>query len=194
MLFALICTDKPNSLDLRLSTRPVHVEYLNSLGSKLKAAGPFTDDAGQPNGSLVIIEAADPCEAKAMAEADPYAKAGPLRLRRDPAWKWTLKNPKRRDGELLALQVRARGLVLGTAEGQGPGGRGVDGFRNYQARNFMRAMKLGDRGFFYHSNDGRQIVGIVEVAKLAHKDSTSAEDAWNASTSAPWPTCRAPFA
>lgn len=52
------------------------------------------------------------------------------------------------------------------------------GVRNYQARNNMRAMKLGDQGFFYHSNDGRAVVGIVEVCKLAHKDSTAKEDAW----------------
>ncbi len=48
MLFALICTDKPASLDLRLSMRPYHLKYLESLGAGLKAAGPFTDDAGQP--------------------------------------------------------------------------------------------------------------------------------------------------
>lgn len=94
MLFALICTDKPNSLDLRLSTRPVHVDYLNSLGSKLRSAGPFTDDAGQPNGSLVIIEAADRAEAKAIADADPYAKAGLFASVEIRAWKWTLKNPE----------------------------------------------------------------------------------------------------
>ena len=60
------------------------------------------------------------------------------------------------------------------------GGEGEEwtGVRNYQARNYMRAMQLGDRGFFYHSNDGRAVVGIVEVAKLAHKDSTAKEDAW----------------
>jgi predicted RNA-binding protein with PUA-like domain len=52
------------------------------------------------------------------------------------------------------------------------------GVRNYQARNYMRTMKLGDKGFFYHSNDGRAVVGIVEVCKLAHKDSTAKEDAW----------------
>lgn len=46
------------------------------------------------------------------------------------------------------------------------------GVRNYQARNNMRAMKIGDKGFFYHSNEGKQIVGIVEVCKLAHPDST----------------------
>ena len=60
------------------------------------------------------------------------------------------------------------------------GGEGEEwtGVRNYQARNYMRVMQLGDRGFFYHSNDGRAVVGIVEVAKLAHKDSAAKEDAW----------------
>lgn len=52
------------------------------------------------------------------------------------------------------------------------------GVRNYQARNHMRAMKLGDKGFFYHTGDVKAVVGIVEVAKLAHKDSTAKEDAW----------------
>ena len=48
------------------------------------------------------------------------------------------------------------------------------GVRNYQARNFMRdQMRLGDRGFFYHSNCAEPgIVGIVEVAKLAYPDAT----------------------
>jgi predicted RNA-binding protein with PUA-like domain len=50
------------------------------------------------------------------------------------------------------------------------------GVRNYQARNNMRSMKLGDRGFFYHSNIGKEIVGIVEVIRLAHPDSTATED------------------
>lgn len=50
--------------------------------------------------------------------------------------------------------------------------------RNYQARNNMRAMQLGDRGFFYHSNIGKEIVGIVEVAKLAHPDSTDDSGRW----------------
>ena len=57
MLFALICTDKPNSLELRQQSRPDHLKFLESLGSNLKAAGPFTDDEGKPTGSLVVIEA-----------------------------------------------------------------------------------------------------------------------------------------
>ncbi|MBM7048944.1 MULTISPECIES: EVE domain-containing protein [Rhizobium] len=50
------------------------------------------------------------------------------------------------------------------------------GVRNYLARNNMRAMQIGDKGFFYHSNDGLEIVGIVEVCALAHPDSTAKDD------------------
>lgn len=52
------------------------------------------------------------------------------------------------------------------------------GVRNYQARNNMRAMNLGDRGFFYHSNIGKEVVGVVEVCALAHPDSTSDDPRW----------------
>lgn len=94
MLFALICTDKPDSLGLRMSVRPDHLKYLESLGSALKAAGPFTTDEGQPAGSLVIIEAADRAAAKAMAENDPYAKAGLFAAVEIKPWKWLINNPE----------------------------------------------------------------------------------------------------
>jgi predicted RNA-binding protein with PUA-like domain len=61
---------------------------------------------------------------------------------------------------------------------RGKSGEEWTGVRNYQARNNMRAMKLGDKGFFYHTGDVKAVVGVVEVAKLAHKDSTAKEDAW----------------
>jgi predicted RNA-binding protein with PUA-like domain len=61
---------------------------------------------------------------------------------------------------------------------KGATGEDWTGVRNYQARNNMRAMKLGDRGFFYHSNDGKAVVGIVEVCRLAHRDSTAAVGTW----------------
>lgn len=47
-----------------------------------------------------------------------------------------------------------------------------DGVRNYQASNNMKAMKIGDRAFFYHSNEGKEIVGIVEVAREYYPDHT----------------------
>lgn len=60
----------------------------------------------------------------------------------------------------------------------GEAGQEWDGVRNYAARNNMRAMKLGDKGFFYHSNEGLEIVGIAEVCKLAHPDSTADTPTW----------------
>jgi predicted RNA-binding protein with PUA-like domain len=53
-----------------------------------------------------------------------------------------------------------------------------DGVRNYQARNFMREMAVGDRGFFYHSQKEKSVVGIVEVCAAAHQDSTTDDDRW----------------
>ncbi len=53
-----------------------------------------------------------------------------------------------------------------------------DGVRNYQARNNMRAMSVGDTGFYYHSRSGLEIVGIVEVCAAAHPDSTTDDDRW----------------
>lgn len=54
-----------------------------------------------------------------------------------------------------------------------------DGVRNYLARNNMRAMKIGDQGFFYHSNIGKEIVGIVEVCAESHPDSTTDDPRWD---------------
>ena len=53
------------------------------------------------------------------------------------------------------------------------------GVRNYQARNNMRAMKIGDRGFFYHSNIGKEVVGIVEVCRESTPDSTTEDPRWD---------------
>ena len=47
------------------------------------------------------------------------------------------------------------------------------GVRNYAARNHMKAMKIGDLAFFYHSNVGKEVVGIMRVVGLAHPDSTA---------------------
>lgn len=61
---------------------------------------------------------------------------------------------------------------------KGAAGQQWDGVRNYQARNNMRAMAVGDLGFFYHSNAERAVVGVVEVVAPAHPDSTSDDPRW----------------
>lgn len=52
------------------------------------------------------------------------------------------------------------------------------GVRNHQARNNLRAMRRGDRAFFYHSGTGREIVGMVEVVREAYPDPTAAGEDW----------------
>lgn len=61
-------------------------------------------------------------------------------------------------------------LVEKTAKGEAEEWHGV---RNYAARNNMKAMKVGDKAFFYHSNIGKEIVGIMQVVTAAHPDSTA---------------------
>ena len=61
---------------------------------------------------------------------------------------------------------------------KGAAGEEWDGVRNYQARNFMREMAVGDRGFFYHSQKEKSVVGIVEVCAEAHPDSTTDDERW----------------
>lgn len=61
---------------------------------------------------------------------------------------------------------------------RGAAGEEWDGVRNYQARNIMRDMQIGDLGFFYHSQKEKQIVGIIEVIREAHPDSTTDDPRW----------------
>jgi predicted RNA-binding protein with PUA-like domain len=53
-----------------------------------------------------------------------------------------------------------------------------DGVRNYGARNNLRSMKKGDLAFWYHSNEGMEIVGIAKVVKEAYQDPTTDNPAW----------------
>ena len=61
---------------------------------------------------------------------------------------------------------------------KGEAGEEWDGIRNYQARNFLRTMEIGDRGFFYHSMKEKACVGIIEVCALIHPDSKTDDARW----------------
>lgn len=61
---------------------------------------------------------------------------------------------------------------------KGAGGEEWDGVRNYQARNFMRQMRIDDLGFFYHSQSEKAVVGIVSIIAEAHSDSTTDDERW----------------
>jgi uncharacterized protein len=95
MLYALICTDKPNSLALRKANRPEHVAYLEGLGETLVFAGPFTEADGETmNGSLVVIEATSLEAARKIAADDPFARAGLFASVDIRTWLWTINNPE----------------------------------------------------------------------------------------------------
>lgn len=96
MLFAVLCKDKPNHLNLRMETRPPHVEWLNGLNAAgtLKIGGPFLDGDGKPCGSMLLIAAADLDGAKAIAAQDPYALAGLFESVEIKPYNWVFNNPE----------------------------------------------------------------------------------------------------
>ena len=94
MYFAFICIDKPDGLPIRKANRPEHLAYLQGLGDTLIFAGPFTAEDGETmTGSLVVVEAPSRAAAQAIAEADPFAKAGLFASVDIRPWKWALGKP-----------------------------------------------------------------------------------------------------
>ena len=85
-LFALICTDKADRLDLRMATREAHLAHIRDTGVVQQAA-PFLDAEGKMCGSLVILDVADRAAAESWAAADPYAQAGLFAKVRIEEWK-----------------------------------------------------------------------------------------------------------
>jgi hypothetical protein len=95
MLYALICTDKPNSSAVRAEARPKHLAYIDAKKAAVKVAGPFTSEDGATMlGSLIIIEAADMAAARAFAANDPYALAGLFSTVEIKPWRWLIGAPK----------------------------------------------------------------------------------------------------
>ena len=95
MIYALICTDKPDSLAIRKANRPEHLAYLESLGETLVLAGPFTEPDGETmNGSLVVVEATSLDAARKIAAGDPFAKAGLFAHVDIRPWLWTMNSPE----------------------------------------------------------------------------------------------------
>ncbi len=66
------------------------------------------------------------------------------------------------------------------------------GVRNFQARNNLRAMKKGDRVFYYHSVTGKEIVGLAEVTREAYPDATAKEGDWSCVDLVPRTSCKNP--
>lgn len=85
MFYAVICTDKPGALPIRMENRPAHVAYLKECGV-VTQAGPFVNADGEMAGSLVILDVPNLEAAQDWAASDPYALAGLFADVRIEAW------------------------------------------------------------------------------------------------------------
>jgi predicted RNA-binding protein with PUA-like domain len=119
-------------------------------------------------------------KSKTAGKKKATAKKSAPAKKTDPAKKTATATPTRKGNETLYWLFKSEPDVWSWDMQKKKGAKGEqwDGVRNYQARNNMTAMRLGDLGFFYHSNEGKEIVGIVEVCKEAHQDSTTDDERW----------------
>lgn len=97
-----------------------------------------------------------------------------LKAATPPQSKNRMAKPKRLPAHLVKSEPDVFGWEQQVANGVEP----WTGVRNAQAANFLRAMQKGDHVFFYHSNIGKEIVGIVEVARTAYPDPTDETGRW----------------
>ena len=94
MLFALIANDRPDGLEDRLKHRPDHMKHLDWLAERLIMAGPFLDQAGNPTGSLMVIEAENQGEAEQLFGKDPFVERGVFGNYEIRPWRFTINNVK----------------------------------------------------------------------------------------------------
>ncbi len=94
MLFVAICIDKADSLELRLSNRAAHLDYLRLNAQSIKTCGPFiAEDGVTMNGSMLIVEAEDLRTAEALLAREPYNVAGLFRSIELRPWRWVIGSP-----------------------------------------------------------------------------------------------------
>jgi uncharacterized protein YciI len=74
-LYVINAIDREGAFETRMATRPAHLEHVRAH-SNVKLAGPFLDEAGQPVGSMFILEADDIGQVRTFSDNDPYVKAG----------------------------------------------------------------------------------------------------------------------
>ena len=94
MLFMAYLTDDPAKPDLRMQTRPAHVDWLKANPDIIKVAGPWMKDDGEtPIGSLLILEGDSLDQMRAFLATDPYAEAGLFVSTALHPWRWVIGAP-----------------------------------------------------------------------------------------------------
>ena len=173
MLFAFICKDKPGHLQVRLDTRPDacrlsgkaqrrgHAEIRRPVPRRRRQAErqPGRGRGGRQGRGSGDPRRATPMPRQACSRASRSGNGtGPSTSR---------QALDRRRGRLTMnywlFKSEPSAFSFEMLKAKGKAGTQWDGVRNYAARNNMRAMQIGDLGFFYHSNEGLDVVGIVEV-------------------------------
>jgi uncharacterized protein YciI len=91
MLFAIMCLDNRDALELRKANREDHLAHLRRAGDRIRLAGPMLDNEGvNPVGSLIILEAPDYAAASAFADEDPYFRTGVFQSVTVRPFRWTM--------------------------------------------------------------------------------------------------------
>ena len=152
-----------------MSTRPAHLAFLEKHAASVKLGGPFLE-GDKPVGSMLILECDNEAAARALLAEDPYAEAG-LFERGGAA---RLAARRRRGAVVAHWLLKSEPSTWSWDQQVAAGAKGTfwNGVRNHLAKQHLMAMKKGERGFFYHSNDERAIVGVVEVIKTYYPDHT----------------------
>ena len=97
MLYAMIAKDRPGSGEQRTAVRPIHLDHLHGLGSRMKLAGALLDADGTPGGSLMVLEAETIEEARALFKADPFIKEGIFASYEIKPWRVAIDNYAAKD-------------------------------------------------------------------------------------------------
>jgi len=93
-LFCVSGFDKPGHLEARLANREAHLAHWGALGDDLVFGGPYLDDDGNPNGSLIVIKAESLAAAEALVSKDPYQTNGVFETVSVRRWVWFVKAPE----------------------------------------------------------------------------------------------------
>lgn len=94
MFFLVHTRDRPGALQVRLDNRDAHIAWLNDAGDRIKAAGPWLDEAGDMAGSLLIVDFEDRPALDAWLATDPYALAGLFEAVNAAPYKWVFNPPQ----------------------------------------------------------------------------------------------------
>ena len=100
MHFVALSRDRTDGLDTRLANRPAHLDFLKAHPDRIKIGGPLlAPDGERMIGSMLIVEAGDEAEARALLAEDPYAKAGLFQEVSVLPWRWVVNPPRVGDEE-----------------------------------------------------------------------------------------------